>query len=184
MKLLPSRRVLCTSYNHAPCHFMESHIRKVYACLVVNCHLHFWQNDWGLLRTTAVTRGWNGCRNMSQHRKLPLEKNILPPLPQGFEPATFRSRVRRSNHWAIPAIPLIPVTSFLLASCRSHADLPVVPSSLPSWRQVGSLSESLSPRRNLNLRLVVGIRFYRLAVDDVVHTVVSTMAVGLIVSTK
>ena len=28
-KLLLSRRVLCTSYNHAPCHFMQSHIRKV-----------------------------------------------------------------------------------------------------------------------------------------------------------
>ena len=54
-----SRRVLCTPYNHAPCHFMQSHIRKVYACLAVTCHLRFWQNDRGLLRTTAaVTRGW------------------------------------------------------------------------------------------------------------------------------
>ena len=33
-----------------------------------------------------------------KHRKLTLEKKILPPLPQGFEPATFQSRVRRSNH--------------------------------------------------------------------------------------
>ena len=98
-----SRRVLCTPYNHAPCHFMQSHIRKVYACLAVTCHLRFWQNDRGLLRATAVTRGWNGYRNKSQHRKLTLEKKILPPLQQGFEPATFRSRVRRSNHWAIPA---------------------------------------------------------------------------------
>ena len=55
MKLLPSRRVLCTPYNHAPCHFMQSHIRKVYAYLAVTCHLHFWQNDRGLLRATAVT---------------------------------------------------------------------------------------------------------------------------------
>ena len=62
MKLLPSRRVVCTPYNHAPCHFMQSHIRKVYACLAVTCHLHFWQNDRGLLRVTAVTRGWNGYR--------------------------------------------------------------------------------------------------------------------------
>ena len=98
-----SRRVLCTPYNHAPCHFMQSHIRKVYACLVVTCHLRFWQNDRGLLRATAVTRGWNGYRNKSQHRKSTLEKKILPPFQQGFEPATFRSRVRRSNHWAIPA---------------------------------------------------------------------------------
>ena len=98
-----SRRVLCTPYNHAPCHFMQSHIRKVYACLAVTCHPHFWQNDRGLLRATAVTRGWNGYRNKSQHRKLTLEKKILPPLQQGFEPATFQSRVRCSNHWAIPA---------------------------------------------------------------------------------
>ena len=50
-----------------------------------------------------VTRGWNGYRNKSQHRTSTLEKKILPPFQQGFEPATFQSRVRRSNHWAIPA---------------------------------------------------------------------------------
>ena len=88
MNLLLSRRVLCTPYNHAPCHFMQSHIRKVYACWAVTCHLHLWQNDRGLLRATAVTRGWNGHRNKSQHRRLTLEKNILPPLLQGFEPTT------------------------------------------------------------------------------------------------
>ena len=52
-----SAQVLCTPYNHAPCHFMQSHIRKVYAYLAVTCHLHFWQNDRDLLRATAVTRG-------------------------------------------------------------------------------------------------------------------------------
>ena len=93
-----SAQVLCTTYNHAPCHFMQSHMRKVYACLAVTCHLHVWQNDRDLLRVTAVTRGWNGYRNKSQHRKLTLEKKILPPLLQGFEPGTFQSRVRRSNH--------------------------------------------------------------------------------------
>ena len=88
---------------HAPCHFMQSHIRKVYACLAVTCHLHFWQNDRDLLRATAVTWGWNGYQNKSLHRKSTLEKKILPPLLQGFEPATFQSWVRCSNHWAIPA---------------------------------------------------------------------------------
>ena len=97
-----SAQVLCTPYNHAPCHFMQSHIRKVYACLAVTCHLHFWQNDRDLLRATAVTWGWNGYRNKSQHRKSTLDKKILPPLQQGFEPAAFQSRVRRSIHWAIP----------------------------------------------------------------------------------
>ena len=75
-----SAQVLCTPYNHAPCHFMQSHIRKVYACLAVTCHLHFWQNDRDLLRATAVTRGWNGYRNKSQHRKSTLEKKIIPPF--------------------------------------------------------------------------------------------------------
>ena len=75
----------------------------MYACLAVTCHLHFWQNDRDFLRATVVTRGWNGYRNKSQHRKLTLEKKIILPFQQGFEPATFQSQVRRSNHWAIPA---------------------------------------------------------------------------------
>ena len=50
-----SAQVLCTPYNHALCHFMQSHIRKVYACLDVTCHLRFWQNDRGRLRAAAVT---------------------------------------------------------------------------------------------------------------------------------
>ena len=79
-------------------------IRKVYPFLAVTCHLHrFWQNDRDFLRATVVTRGWNGYRNKSQHRKSTLEKKILPPFQQGFEPATFQSRVRCSNYWAIPA---------------------------------------------------------------------------------
>ena len=83
------------------CHFIQSHI--VYAYLAVTCHLHFWQNDRDLSRATAVTRGWNGYRNKSQHSNLTLENKILPPLLPGLEPGTFRSRVRRCNHWATPA---------------------------------------------------------------------------------
>ena len=41
------------------------------------------QNDGDLLHATAVTLGWNGYRNKSQHRKLTLEKKILPPLLHG-----------------------------------------------------------------------------------------------------
>ena len=51
-----SAQVLCTPYNHAPCHFMQSHKRKVYACLAVTCNLHFWQNDLDLLRVATVTQ--------------------------------------------------------------------------------------------------------------------------------
>ena len=35
---------------------------RVYACLGVTCHLNFWKDEQGLLRATAVTRGWNGHR--------------------------------------------------------------------------------------------------------------------------
>ena len=85
-KLLPSWHVLCTPYNHAPCHFTQSHIRKVYACLAVTCHLRFWQNDRDLLHATVGVEHGGGMeyRNKSQHRKLTLEKKILPPLQQGL----------------------------------------------------------------------------------------------------
>jgi len=92
-----SAQVLCTPYSHAPCHFMQSHIRKVYACLAVTCHLHFWQNDRDPLRATAVTRGWNGYGNKSQHRKLTVEQKRLPQLLRELEPGTFRSMVWGSN---------------------------------------------------------------------------------------
>ena len=46
-------------YSIQPCsiHFTQSHICKVYACLAVTCHLHFWQNYRDLLCATVVTRG-------------------------------------------------------------------------------------------------------------------------------
>ena len=103
MELLPSWCVLCPPHNHALCHFMQSHICNVHACLAVTCHLHFWQNDRGLLHATVVTQGWNRYRNKSQHRKLTLGKKILQPPLQGSEPATFQSWVQHSNQWAIPA---------------------------------------------------------------------------------
>ena len=62
--------------TNAEARFNKSHIRKVYACLAVTCHLHFWQNDRDFLRATVVTRGWNGYRNKSQHRKSTLEKKF------------------------------------------------------------------------------------------------------------
>ena len=84
----------CTSLQ---CLFIQSHIGRLYVCLAVTCHLHFWQNDRDLLRATVVTLGWNGYRNKSQHRKLTLEKKIIPPLLPGLEPGTYRSRVQLSS---------------------------------------------------------------------------------------
>ena len=45
--------------------YTQRHIGRVHACLTVTCHLHFRQNDRGLLRATAITRGWSGYRNKS-----------------------------------------------------------------------------------------------------------------------
>ena len=39
--------------TNAEARFNKIHIRKVYACLAVTCHLHFWQNDRDFLRATA-----------------------------------------------------------------------------------------------------------------------------------
>ena len=95
-------QVLCTPYNHAPCHFMQRHICQVYAWLAVTCPLHFWQNDQAILHATAVKQGWNVYQNKSQHRKSTQEKNVLLLLLLGFKPMTFHSRVWCSDHWAIP----------------------------------------------------------------------------------
>ena len=40
----------------------ESDWSRVYAYFGVTCHLHFCQNNWGLLCATAVPLGWNGHR--------------------------------------------------------------------------------------------------------------------------
>ena len=97
-------------------------------CLAVTCHLHFWQNDWGLLHATVVTRGWNRYRNKSQHRKLTLEKKILPPLLQGFKPVTFRSWVRHSNHWVVTTIPSQLHHISITCSPQSHHSFVAFPS--------------------------------------------------------
>ena len=55
----------CTAAQSAHSDFVGL---RVYVCLGVTCHLHFWQNDQGLLHATAVTWGWNRHR-ISQHTK-------------------------------------------------------------------------------------------------------------------
>ena len=47
---------------------------RVYALLGVPCHMHFWQNDRGLLRDTAVTRRCNG-RRVRAYKANPGEEN-------------------------------------------------------------------------------------------------------------
>ena len=76
---------------------------RMYACVSVTGHLHFWQNDWGLLHATAVTQGWNGHQKIKSAHKVNSGKKILLPLLPGFELTTFRSQVWCSYQQAIPA---------------------------------------------------------------------------------
>ena len=94
-----SAQVLCTPYNHAPCHFTQSHVRKVHACSAVTCHLYFWQNDRDLLRATAVRRGWNGHRNT--HR-VSAFRSFQPELPVTARPS--RSRQKQKVDLGKPSI--------------------------------------------------------------------------------
>ena len=79
---------------------------RVYACVGVTCQLYFWQNDRGLLRVTAVTRGCNRHRNDSQHRKLTLERKFLPPSLLGLEPAATSLALHKLNYPGAPPIEL------------------------------------------------------------------------------
>ena len=77
----------------------------MYECLCVTCHLRFLQNDRGLLRATAVTRGWNGhrirVRTQSQlwRKKNPAApagirtRNLSITSPALYQEATFLRKV-------------------------------------------------------------------------------------------
>ena len=75
-------------YTIQPCHFMQSQICKVHACLAVTCHLHFSQNDHDLLCATVVTWGWNGYQNKSAPKADPGEENS-PAAPAGIRTFDF-----------------------------------------------------------------------------------------------
>ena len=112
MKLLPSRRKFCVHHStmHVPCHFMQSRIRKVHACLAVTRHLHFWQNDRDLFTCYCGNTGGGGT---DTEIRVSTEnwpwRRFSRRSCRRFEPATFQSRVRRSNHWASrPSLPLTP----------------------------------------------------------------------------
>ena len=51
--------------------------------LAVTCHLHFWQNDWGLLHAAVVTRGGTDNKIESAQKVDPGEENS--PAPAGIQ---------------------------------------------------------------------------------------------------
>ena len=107
VKLQLSRYKFCV--HHTTMHqFTASFHSKPYrsgACvsLAVTCHLNFWQNDQDLLRATAVTQGWNGYQNKSQHIKLTMRRKFSRHDYQ-TQDLSITWWVRRHNRWAIPAL--------------------------------------------------------------------------------
>ena len=81
-------------------------------CLAVTCHLRFWQNDWDLLRATAITWGWKGYQNKSA-QKVDLEKKIFSCQDSNPGPSDHES----------DAVNLVSVTSLCIvtASCLTHS---------------------------------------------------------------
>ena len=129
----------CTSLQ---CHFIWSRIGRcrVNVCLAVTCHLHVWQNDRDLLRATAVTRGRNGYRNKSQHRKLTMEKEILPPLLPGIEPEAFRLRACLSTT-ELSSLPIGKWLIYIRNVVWHHASVPVF-SRISMWNKCLKLNVS------------------------------------------
>ena len=115
-------------YTIQPCtmsrHFMQSHIRRMHACLAVSCQLLFLQNDRDLLRATAVTRGWSGYRKKESAQEAdPGEENscrssrdsILRPFHHESGALTTElSPLPLSPNVPIPRIESRPVPLYIL----------------------------------------------------------------------
>ena len=89
------------------CHFIQSHIGKVYVCLAITCHLHFWQND----RDFYVLLRWNGYQNKSEHRKLTPGVEKSPTAPARTQ---TRDLLITSLTLKLLSYPLSPLTQFSL----------------------------------------------------------------------
>ena len=84
----------CTAASSSNPDFVES---RVCACSDVPCQLHFWQNNRGLLRATAVTWGWdcNRIRVITQRKRW--EDNIRDWT--GLDFAKSQSAVENREKW-------------------------------------------------------------------------------------
>ena len=90
---------------------------RVCACLGVNCYLHFWQNDRGLLRATEVTRGWNGHRIGVSTQNYLWRRKISRRSCRDSDSQKFRSRVRRSTNtlFRLSVAPMANIVSYMNA---------------------------------------------------------------------
>ena len=121
--------------TNAEARFNKIHIRKVYACLAVTCHLHFWQNDRDFLRATVVTRGWNGYRNKSQHRKSdPGEEKFSRRSSRDSNPRPFNHESGAlTTELSPPPTPCLTFFNLKYHSAARAATRPLWRIYLPFW---------------------------------------------------
>ena len=98
-----SVHVMCTPYNHNPS------LHRVNVCLFVTCHLHLsseWQGSFTCYRGNTGWRGaggWTSTEIRVSTERWPWRRRFSRRSCRGLEPPNFRSRVWRSNHWAVLA---------------------------------------------------------------------------------
>ena len=92
---LGARSLYTTGYPHAPVYSVTSCKATFLGCMcsAVTCHLHFWQNDREYFHSTAVTQGWNGYRNKSQHR---MDPSTAPPLSRFYREVSQAAAGKRA----------------------------------------------------------------------------------------
>ena len=118
---------------------MQSHIRKVYACLAVTCYLHFWQNDRDLLRATAVTHGGGtdteirvSTESRPWRRKFSRRScRDLNPRPFSHESGALTTELSLPPSVSVHSH--IPLLVRFYLSDQSAVFVPPAPLSLPRW---------------------------------------------------
>ena len=100
---------------------------RVHACLGATCHLHFWQNDWGLLRATVVR--WKveqtlnrkfSCCSCQDLNSQPLDHES-GALPTSYPGCYHRGHVDISSNLALAVLWLVLSRTFLTVSCDPHS---------------------------------------------------------------
>ena len=137
----------CSVYSIQPrtiLHFLSK--TQCMCFLAVTCHQNFWQNDWDVFHATAVTHRGGTDTEMSQHRRLTLEKKIPHCSCQELNPW-------HSNHvsGALLLSCLCPQVAFTIYVCVYRVCSNI-------W---GSLTErtamlSIVPSAGLKLLIVLG----------------------------
>ena len=70
--------------TNAEARFNKSHIRKVYACLAVTCHLHFWQNDRDFFTCYCGNTGVERIPKLESAQKVDPGEENSPAVPAGI----------------------------------------------------------------------------------------------------